>query len=354
MKKHEYQAVIFEELDKLRTQFNSIVYPEYYRLMPNRELMKSYFLDNCLGEDDHEKHAEELKKAVLVYQMVQFFEGELIRIDPKLIRTSLDLEALNLVINDLISIMVPNAHMVKQLREIFAQAALWLKNKKPILFIELDLIDAFCSLFKQAIRNLQQLMDHQPADLKALYAACQIRNLDYLSINAQKNGRALNQCIDNLRKVFLCEMQYKQHQDQCSQLTFEQFMAKETQAPTTGLFSFGYKKSPGFLSPFIQALVVKVGFLDARTSVEDCVRIITSDNLGLITDKIYLGCKTNEFKYIIKHFKPFFRTLTPTTIEKSGIFISNVGNPITANCLYNTGIENLQTKLTIDNIFNQK
>ena len=354
MIKAEWQAVIFARLHQLLKEFNTIDDPEYYRLIPEPEWLKCCFINNCVLGQDLEQQQAQLEKAVYLDQMIRFFEGELIHIDPKLIRTSFDLEALNLVINDLISIMVPNSQMIDLLKKAFDQAAQWLKNRKPILFIEMDLTDAFCRIFNKAIRLLQQLLDDQPADLKAQYAACQLRNLNYLAINAQKNGQALNQCIDNLRQVFQCEMQYKEHQDQCTQFSIEDFTEKETEAPAMELLSFGYKKSPGYLPPFIRDLNEKVGFLDDRTSVDDFIRIVTSDNLALITDHIYLGCQTNEFKYIIQYLRPFFKSFNPATIGKSGIFISNVGNPITANCLYNTKIDYLQTKFTIDNIFKKK
>jgi len=354
MNKDQYISDIFEELEKLRKEFNTIVYPDYYRLAPQKELLKVCFINNCLTSPDVELHAEELQKAVYLDETIRFFEGELRRIDPKLIRTPFDLDSLHFAINDLISVMVPNDDLVNQKMAAFDQAAQSLKNRNPILFIEEDLIDAFCPIFHQAVRHLQHIFDYQPAELKAIYAACQIRHLNYLQVNAQRNGRALNLCITNLKKIFQGELQNKIDQDRSRQLPIEHFMVKEKDVPATEPLSFGYKKSPGFLTPFIHALNNRIDFLDKRTSEDDFIRIATSEDLGTITEKIYLGCQTNEFKYLIKRLQPFFKSFNPATIGKSGLFISNLGNPITSENLYNSDIENLPTKIAIDTIFNQK
>lgn len=354
MTKTEYQSVLFEELEKLRKEFKTITNPGYYRLMPDIELVKLYFMDQCIMEVNTEFPERELGKAIQLNELIQFFEGELILLDPKLIRTTFDLHQLQLVINGLISMMVPNSETMTQLMKAFDQVDQSLKNRKPIRFIEQDLIDDFCPIFQAATLHLQHLLDHQPAELKALYAASQIRTMDYLAVKAQNHGQAMKLCIANLRKIFQSEMQYKKNQDICKQLPIEHFLTKDTEAPVMEKLSFGYKKSPGFLLPIVKALILKINFLDFRTSAEEFVRIVTSDDLGSIQEKIYLGCKTNEFRYLIQHFEPFFRSFTCATIGRSGIFISNTDTPVTANSLYNTTTERMQTKWAIDNIFNKR
>lgn len=353
MNRAEYKSSIFEQLDQQRKKYNSLLFPHYFRLVPERELLKCYFIENCTLGLDIEFHRNEMNKARLLYETIQQLEGDLRGLDPRLIRTSSDLDSLKSVINGLISIMIPNGQMMGLLREAYEKEAQSLKEGKPILFIEKDLIDSFCRIFWQAIPHLEQLLDDQPTELRVLYAASQIRKLDYLAVSGQKYGEDLSQCIANLRKVFECEMNHKLNQDQCRQLPIEHFLARQTEEKIIEIITFGYKKSPDFLLPFLEALNLKIGFLDDRTSVGDFMRIVSSANLGEITEKIYLGCQTNEFRYVIKYLKPFFRSFTPAMIGKSGIFISNLGNPITAGCIYSSKIDNLQVKLGIDNIFNK-
>lgn len=353
MTKPLIQAVIFEKLDKLRTEFDTIVYPDYYRLVPEPKLLESYFIHNRVLGHDMEIHQREYDKAISLDKEFRLLEAELIRHNPKLIHTVSDLDSLFLVVNDLTSIMVLTPEMFAQLKQAFDQAAQSMRNRKPILYIELDLIDEVCRIFWPTIRQLKQLLDHQPTQLKAMYATCQIRNLEYLELSVQKKWQALSICITTLKKVFKSELQNKVLQDKCGQFPIEYFFEKQTRGPVIKALSFGLKKLPGFLIPIIEGLNLKIGFLDPRTSIDDFMRIVSSDDLGSITGKIYLGCKTNEFKYIIHCLNPFFKSFKPATIGKSGIFISNTGHPITAGCIYSCNSDNLQTKLGIDNVFNQ-
>jgi len=119
--------------------------------------------------------------------------------------------------------------------------------------------------------------------------------------------------------------------------------------------SFGCKKSFDYLLRLVKDLNLRINLLDPPTSPEDFVRILMAKELGSVHENIYLGCNTNEFAYLVKkHVKHIFKSFTPATIGRSGLFIGNTGKTITANCLYNCKSERLQTKIAIDNIFNIK
>lgn len=249
--------------------------------------------------------------------------------------------------------MVPDHNLINKLKNAFALTSKSLKARKPILFIVLHLEDSFPSIFNQALMNLQQLLETQPADKKVTYAIRQIIDLEYMELIESRNKHNLNPFIADLKKTIKTELDCVQFRQNYKPVKKDHHLT-EIETQDTKKFSFGYKKATGYLSPFIPRLNMEINFLDSRTTQESFERIITAANLDTINEKIYLGCQTNEFTYLIKYFKTAFKSFNPATIGKSGLFISNTGHTITADSIYNSKIDNLQTKFAIDNIFNKK
>jgi hypothetical protein len=170
------------------------------------------------------------------------------------------------------------------------------------------------------------------------------KNIQYLEF-ITKNGKELQNFHIDLKELFKNGKNKSKGLNKQDENNDFAGMANEK---IEKVLTFGYRKTPEFLIAFVQAFDDQMLFLDTRTTVLDCVMIMTSPNLELVKEKIYLACQTNEFKYILEYLKPFFKSLTEAKIERSGIFISNKGNPITASCLYNCKIENLHNKKLID------
>ena len=350
---HKYQFIISYELTKLSVDWNNLANPDYYQFLLVNENVKSYFLTNCLLNIYIEKHKIELIKTVVINEMVNYFENELSQINKKLIRTLSDLNLLIHQISKIISVMVPDHNLINKLKNAFALTSKSLKARKPILFIVLHLEDSFPSIFNQALMNLQQLLETLPADKKVTYAIRQIIDLEYMELIESRNKHNLNPFIADLKKTIKTELDCVQFRQNYKPVKKDHHLT-ETETQDTKKFSFGYKKATGYLSPFIPRLNMEINFLDSRTTQESFERIITAANLDTINEKIYLGCQTNEFTYLIKYFKTAFKSFNPATIGKSGLFISNTGHTITADSIYNSKIDNLQTKFAIDNIFNKK
>lgn len=348
-----YQTVIFRELNKLRVDWNERAYPDYYHFLLVKQNLKSYLLNNCFLNRYIENHQIELTNAFVINEMIKFLENELGQINKKLIRTSADIDLLIYQIKEIISVMLPNHELINELKKAFAKTTKSLKVSKPILFIVLDLEDSFKTIFAHALTNLQQFLETQPSDKKVTYALRQIIDLEYMEAIESKNEHNLNSYIADLKKPFKTQLDCLQFQQNYKPAKKNHSIA-EIKTQDKKKFSFGFIKSPDFLSPIIKTLTDNLNFLDPQTTNENFIRIVTSDDLASINDKIYLGCKTNEFRYLIKYFKAFFKSFNPATIGKSGIFISNTGHTITADCIYNSKSENLQTKFTIDNIFNKR
>ena len=77
----------------------------------------------------------------------------------------------------------------------------------------------------------------------------------------------------------------------------------------------------GFKALEIIYIIIEINFLDEENSnSEDLVQLLTSKNIEPFTTKIFLGCKTTEFVFVIDNISKHFKALNPTNIEKSRSF----------------------------------
>lgn len=117
--------------------------------------------------------------------------------------------------------------------------------------------------------------------------------------------------------------------------------------------SFGYlKEDKNWLLKILKRLQFSIDLLDTSTDVEDLYKLLLTENFNQIEKKIYLDCKTTEFKYVINKLKIHFKNLTPAIIESTGLFYTKLGKPLTAQNLYSKNNNPLK-KESIDNIFKQ-
>lgn len=127
---------------------------------------------------------------------------------------------------------------------------------------------------------------------------------------------------------------------------------KNVKKPTKKV-SFGYlKEDKGWLLKILKRLQLTIDLLDTSTDVDDLYNLFLSDDFRGIKKKIYLDCKTTEFKYVVNKLKIHFKNLTPAIIESTGLFYTKLGKPLTAQNLYSKNNNPLK-KETIDNIFKQ-
>ena len=117
--------------------------------------------------------------------------------------------------------------------------------------------------------------------------------------------------------------------------------------------SFGYLKDDSeWLSKILSRLQLSIDLLDAKTDVKDLHNLLVAKDFKGFQKKIYLDCKTTEFKYVVKRLQPHFKNMTPTLIESTGLFYTKLGKPLTAQNLYTKSKAPLKKEI-IDNIFKQ-
>jgi len=352
-KEAKYHSALIHEQNRIRSGLKMLVYPEYYQFLPKRENVKRIFLNNYILNIDIEDHQLELIKSIVLFEKNKFIDNELLMMDREVICTPQDFDFIVHQMNYMLSIMVPDCDLINLWQQAITLANQSMVGRIPILFIIEDLVDTFKGIYRRAVNKFQLLFYYQSSERKKTYISEQINDLIYLESNRPEKGPTINTCIADLMIHFRSEVENMLFQKNNKQTKMEELL-NDTIIQVKKKLSFGLKKSPEFLMPIIHALIDRFELLDRKTTFETIMRILTSDDLDTINDKIYLGCKTNEFSYMRNHLKTYFKSFNPATIEKSGLFISNIGNTISAASLYNAEIENLQTKIGIDNIFNQK
>ncbi|RBP32933.1 hypothetical protein DFR65_102269 [Oceanihabitans sediminis] len=129
---------------------------------------------------------------------------------------------------------------------------------------------------------------------------------------------------------------------------------KEPRATAKPKTSFGYKnKDTSTLLTVLKQLNLKIDLLDNRSTVEQLQKLLLSKDFRVIDFQIYLQCETTQFSYVVKKLKPFFNSFNPTSIERSGKFITKTGTPLKANNLYKNKVHNPKEKEVIDRIIQQ-
>jgi len=353
MEKAKYHSVLLRKQNKVGSGIKMLDYPEYYRYLPVRENVKRIFIDNCILHKDIENQQLELIKTIGLFEKNKFIDNELFMMDREVVCTPQDFDFIVHQMKYVISILEPDSGVINQWQQAITLANKSIDGKIPMLFIIENLVDTFKGIYRQAVNNLHLLFYYQSSERKKTYISEQINDLIYLESNIPEKGPTINACIADLMIHFRSEVDNMLFQKN-NKLTKMEDLLNDTIIQDKKKLSFKLKKSPELLMPIIQALIDRFGLLDSNTTFKTLMQILTSDDLDTITEKIYLGCKTNEFSYMRNHLKTYFKSFNPATIGKSGIFISNIGNTISAASLYNAEIENLQTKIGIDNIFNQK
>jgi len=103
------------------------------------------------------------------------------------------------------------------------------------------------------------------------------------------------------------------------------------------------KISFGYLHKGKEALLRKVyrecespsgNFISSETNEDDFIEVLTTQDFRACTKKIHIGCETKEAVYILDKLSKYFKHLKPPAIEKSGLFITNEDNILTANNMY--------------------
>ncbi|PCJ00179.1 MAG: hypothetical protein COB15_03330 [Flavobacteriales bacterium] len=106
------------------------------------------------------------------------------------------------------------------------------------------------------------------------------------------------------------------------------------------------------LNELLISLCLKVELLNEdKTSTEDLLDVLLSQDLMKESTHIYMGCSNVTFRYILDKLKPEFHNLSLSYIEKSNIFFSKGGTKMTSQNLYSSKQSDFAHKEQIDKTF---
>jgi hypothetical protein len=118
--------------------------------------------------------------------------------------------------------------------------------------------------------------------------------------------------------------------------------------------SFGFHGDHTKLKTVVRLLCNQVLLLnEEKNNADELVSVFLSKDLQPYSTKLYVGCETVQFRYIVDNFSSHFTNFTPKAIEDSGLFFTKKHKPFKAQNLYSNKIEEPKDYLTIDNIFKQ-
>lgn len=116
--------------------------------------------------------------------------------------------------------------------------------------------------------------------------------------------------------------------------------------------SFGLKPTAKPLIKLIKQICFDFDLLKENlTTPEDLTKVLSAKKLNECKKEIHFDCQTRQLSYIIDKLRPYFKNLTPATVEKSGLFFTKKGAPLKAQNLYSNRTDKPQGKAKIDNIF---
>ncbi|WP_299124621.1 DUF6617 family protein [uncultured Winogradskyella sp.] len=129
---------------------------------------------------------------------------------------------------------------------------------------------------------------------------------------------------------------------------------KTSKSKATPKTSFGYKSNDtSTLLTVLKQVNLKIDLLDNRTTVEQLQQLLLAKDFANTESQIYLQCETTQFSYLVTKLKPFFNGFNPTSIERSGKFITKTGTLLKANNLHKNKVHNPKEKEEIDKIIQQ-
>lgn len=352
----DYIRFLFDNLDRLRDDFNRMPDPTYYNLLLNPQALKCHFLINCLF-DGCDQPVQNLKNAMRINEEFNFYQQEMLQTNenPLLLKPDECSILVSCQIIDLINYMIPNPEIVGDLLKILSESTTHLRSgRKPLLFITEDLKDQLINLFEKALNNFEKLLDQHPESHKAEYVICQEKRLALKALKAQRQKTELHVCFKHLKDFLQIEIKTISSLKNCESINFNELLNPPVSLePAKPSFGFDPKQKEKF-GKLIQRLCSEIRLLDlAYSSPSELINVLTSKDFSKERITIHLGCQTNEFKYVLKCLKPMFAKLKPVAIEEYGLFYTKDGNPLKAANIYNSNDEKILSKDKIDAIFQE-
>ena len=268
----KYKSIILSELNILRLELNGLKNTDYYQLLLNKENTKNYFIDHCYLDNDIdiENQCCELRKAVVLSEMIKYFKSELINIDESYAKPSLDIDKLKNQFADIISSMVPNANINDQILRDYFKTVVKEQVRKPLFFIVEDLKDSIEGIFNKALINLQQILQTQPGNVMANFAVNQLNILRCKAINTRKDGLE-TEYFKVLKKTYKAHLHFVKDQRDYMIDRYESPLYKvdkpEPKPDSNKILAFNYNEIKDDKLALVLFALIKLKAIDKNTTL---------------------------------------------------------------------------------------
>ncbi len=122
--------------------------------------------------------------------------------------------------------------------------------------------------------------------------------------------------------------------------------------PKSDKITFGFIGDKDKLLTVLKQLNFKINLVqEEKTTVEHLFTVLTSKELKLGVQPIYLSCETKQFRYILDKLSIYFTNLKQSSVERSQLFYSANNKLIDARNLSSSKTDSPKRKATIDEIF---
>lgn len=119
--------------------------------------------------------------------------------------------------------------------------------------------------------------------------------------------------------------------------------------------SFGFiYEDPIKFKHTLRKLSLRIDMINENySSIDEFFVLLTSNDYTQLETKVHIMCQTTQFSYVINRLKPYFKNLTPSSIENSQKFYTKTNTIIKANNLHKNKTDIPKDKSNIDNILEQ-
>lgn len=361
LSKQEAERHYIDALEGIRHEFNDLEeYEKQYFATIHRDDVKQVFQINSIFFD-FEEHKKALEKAANLYhRLINFYSDCRNLIDSSRINfPNVDDDFSPHEIHYLASTMVLDNDLHERLSGLYKNVISDItQHSFPIDLAHQNLKEEAHEIFQACVdRLLEYLEDCEPGN-KVMYIQSRLKELRQrelknkaLSIKHKVNPEI---GFTTMFKEYLeLEADFISSTKDVHFISALHEPKPKKELPATEIMSFGYKqKDTTKLLSFITALNLKIDLLnDQHTSPNDLMVVLSANELNNELPLIYFNCETTQLSYIFNKLKTYFSKLTLKNIEESQLFFTKNGNPLKAQNLSASKVDNPKEQVEIDKAF---
>lgn len=332
----KYRKALKKEYNKQIKLLDKLDYPDYFSFLEQTQKLRNCFLNDCLYSINTDLPFDELKRAIVLNEILSFLDEELSLVDhnPLGLISHLLLEKTQMI--EIICHLAPKTGQIKQLLETLARVSNHCHNERiPLCFIHKEINNSFSSIFKAAIEDYIQSIGRMNTNERGYFLVEQLRDIKHIERMCKIDNHEMNSYFQQIKHIDEDELEIVQDMQPYKIISLSELLDKKETKKTKPL-SFGYRPGPRPYKPIVKAMFLRMNLVADDTTVDEYMEVVTAPDLSKVTKKIQLGLKTNVFRKFMDLSGDWFKNFKPARIEQSGLFISLNEGPIKSQTLYNS------------------